>query len=307
MATQIYQQTSEFQIATETIGIDKLGLLPAELQQTLKLAGILQTSLEVKNVLNYFLDSVKQVVKFSGAFFQYDPLELKLEFGKNTRHTCAYRLSLAGESLGELIFYRSHRFGQTELEQLESLFCQLIYPIRNAIWYQQALKAAKVDPLTGVNNRASMDTSLSREVELAHRNNSALSLIVLDIDHFKAINDTFGHTGGDCVLKDLVNCIKETMRSSDILFRYGGEEFTLLLTGIGKEGARYMAERIRQAIENYNFIFDNTRIAVTASLGIATLTTPDDAKRLFNKADAALYQAKEAGRNRVRFYAEPRK
>ena len=161
-----------------------------------------------------------------------------------------------------------------------------------------------MDPLTGANNRAALDKTLQREVELAHRHQLPLSVVLIDLDKFKDINDGYGHSAGDYILKTLVTCIDETVRGSDMLFRYGGEEFVLILSGTDSEGAKRIAERLRCAIEAYPFVYDRQELAVTASFGVATLKNRDDAKRLFNKADAALYQAKDAGRNQVHYYAE---
>lgn len=277
-----------------------------ELQRTLKLAGLLQTSLEIPSILDYFLSTVKEVINFDGVRFQYEELDVDLKVGKKSHHRCFYRLRLCEELLGVINFSRARPFSETEMSTLEVLLCQLVYPLRNAILYQKALKAAHLDPLTGTNNRAAMDCALKREVELAHRHSIPLSLLVIDLDNFKNINDSYGHSAGDYILKTLVTCVDETIRGSDMLFRFGGEEFTLILSGTDTEGAKRIAERLRRAIESYPFVYDRQEIAMTASFGIATLKTSDNPERLFNKADAALYQAKEAGRNQVHFYADAR-
>ena len=277
-----------------------------ELQHTLKLAGLLQTSLEVESVLEYFLDTIKEKVTFSGVEYTYKQKELELTFGKAERHSCAYRLRIAGESLGELKFTRNKRFSEHEMEQLENFIYHLVYPLRNALNYQQAVHAAQIDSLTGINNRLALDRNLDREVELAHRHDTTLSMIIVDVDHFKKINDNLGHSAGDAVLKSLVTCIKETMRSSDMLFRYGGEEFALILTGTDLDGARQVGERLRAAVASYPFVYNNEDLDLTVSIGVASLGRRDSANRLFNKADAALYQAKKAGRNQVHSHAESR-
>lgn len=270
-----------------------------ELQSTLKLAGLLQTSLEVENVLNYFLETVNETIPIGGAAYEYENLDLNFKFGREERHTCSYRLRVSGEVLGELKFTRNKRFSEHEMEQLENFMYHLVYPLRNALMYQQALRAAQLDGLTGINNRTAFDQSLMREVELAHRHEHPLSLLVLDLDFFKKINDYHGHSAGDYVIKALVQCVTETMRSTDMLFRYGGEEFTLILTGTDANGAKLVAERIRSAIADYTFVYQGTKLDITASVGVASLARRDDAKRLFNKADSALYTAKENGRNCV--------
>ena len=302
MATPINNQT-ESTVRTDEAAQD---INAIELQRTLKLAGLLQTSLEIPNVLEYFLTAAKEVIRFDGVHFEYQPLAMDLKFGTQARHRCFYRLRLCEELLGVINFSRKVPFSPDEMATMETLLCQLIYPLRNAILYQKAIKAAHMDPLTGANNRAALDKILQREVELAQRHQLPLSLVVVDLDKFKLVNDNYGHSAGDYILKTLVTCIDETVRGSDMLFRYGGEEFVLILSGTDTEGAKRIAERLRCAIEVYPFVYDRQEIAVTASFGVATLSNRDDAKRLFNKADSALYQAKEAGRNQVHYYIDPR-
>ena len=279
----------------------QLDINPEELQQTLRLAGLLQTSLEMESILGYFLEAAQLSVNFSGARYSYEPLNIQYQYGDNKPHSCTYRLTIADEALGQIEFSRQKRFDENEIISLEQLLGQLIYPLRNAVWYQRALQASQRDPLTGAFNRSAMDNTLLREVELAQRNKTPLSLVVLDIDHFKSINDNYGHSAGDSVLKTLVTCINSILRKSDMLFRYGGEEFTILLSGTPEEGAIQVAERVRQAIEFHNFNHEQTRIPVTASLGVCTLKTGDTTQSLFDKADAALYTAKQQGRNQVIF------
>jgi diguanylate cyclase (GGDEF)-like protein len=278
-----------------------------ELQRTLKLAGLLQTSLEIDSILQYFAENVQESIPFNGLDYANTALNFSFSFGKADRHSCAYRLSIAGDDLGEMKFTRNKRFSDGEMEQLENFIYHLVYPLRNAILYQNAVQAAQLDSLTGINNRAAMDRCLERELELAHRHDHALSLMIVDVDHFKRINDSLGHSAGDAVLKTLTTCMKETMRASDMLFRYGGEEFALLLSGTDLDGARQMGERLRAAVDAYHFSYNNKKVDVTVSIGVASLGRRDSANRLFNKADAALYQAKKAGRNQVHSSVESRR
>jgi diguanylate cyclase (GGDEF)-like protein len=278
-----------------------------ELQRTLKLAGLLQTSLEAESILRYFTESAQEAISFSGVQYSHEPLNLEFQFGKEERHSAIYRLRISGEALGELKFTRNKRFNNDEMETLENQIYHLIYPLRNALLYQAALKSAQIDGLTGTNNRAALDQTMLRELELARRHHHAMSFLILDVDHFKVINDTYGHSAGDYVLRSMVTCIKECLRSCDMLFRYGGEEFALLLSETEVEGAQQVAERVRQAIESYPFVFNGKDIIVTVSIGIACLNSRDNVERLFNKADAALYQAKAAGRNRVHTFAQSKR
>ena len=287
------------QYINPTAAREQLGIAPAELQQTLKLAGLLQTSLEIESVLNYFLQSAQLLVKFDAAHYSFEEQKLNLKYGKTQRHRCSYRLRLAGEFLGELVFTRRRRFAEQEMEHLENLMGQLIFPLRNSVWYQRALQAAKTDTLTGAHNRAAMNEMLEREVDLAHRHKSALSMIMFDLDHFKQINDNYGHITGDDVLRECVECTHQALRSTDMLFRYGGEEFVILLPGVNALGASLAAERLRSIIEKHVFKSRQTAVPVTISVGTASLNVQETPKALIQRSDKALYSAKNSGRNCV--------
>jgi diguanylate cyclase (GGDEF)-like protein len=165
--------------------------------------------------------------------------------------------------------------------------------------YKRALDTALKDPVTGINNRAALNATIDREVNLSHRHGYALSVIMLDLDHFKRINDKYGHLAGDTVLRTLAGRITDCTRGSDMVFRYGGEEFTVVLSNTEIDGAALLAERIRKAIASIPIVIDDFEIPVTVSIGVSTLETGDTSATLINRADVALYDAKTAGRNRV--------
>ena len=287
------------QYINPTAAREQLGIAPAELQQTLKLSGLLQTSLEIDSVLNFFLQSAQQVVTFDAAHFSFEEQKLNLKYGKTQRHRCSYRLRLAGEFLGELVFTRRRRFSEQEMEHLENLMGQLIYPLRNAVWYQRALQAAKIDTLTGAHNRTAFNETIEREIELAHRHQSALSVVMFDLDHFKQINDNYGHITGDEVLRECVKCCNQALRSTDMLFRYGGEEFVILLPGVNANGASLAAERLRNIMEKHVFNSRQGQVPVTISVGAASVTLDDSVESIIERADKGMYLAKNAARNRV--------
>ncbi len=163
------------------------------------------------------------------------------------------------------------------------------------------IEMAVVDKLTGLSNRRYFDTSLATLVEQAARKGRALSLMILDIDHFKRVNDTHGHDAGDQILKAFATRIRRVVRSSDVLCRLGGEEFALLMPDTGLDVAARVAERVRGVIERKPFTFSPNRpaIPVTSSIGLAERGGVSTAEPLLRLADMALYEAKGAGRNRV--------
>ena len=162
-------------------------------------------------------------------------------------------------------------------------------------------RAAKTDLLTGVHNRRWMDEMFPRQIARSERSGQPLALLMVDIDRFKRLNDTYGHLIGDVVLKGTARKLTETLRPTDFLVRYGGEEFVALLPGAGESAAMTAAERLRVAVERSDFAAPepSTLLKVTVSIGIAILEQQDCVERLIERADNALYRAKAAGRNSV--------
>ncbi len=158
-------------------------------------------------------------------------------------------------------------------------------------------KQAMTDALTGIYNRMKFDEILALEIQRAERNNFPLSLIVCDIDHFKLVNDNYGHSAGDKVLKRLVKLISANIRRIDFFARWGGEEFVILSPGTNSIGTQQLAEKIRSKTENHNFIKPEK---ITLSFGVTSFKPGDNAAKLINRADKAMYKAKENGRNQIR-------
>lgn len=157
-------------------------------------------------------------------------------------------------------------------------------------------KSSKEDPLTGCLNRAGFSSVLLREQENLSKNGSPVSFVILDIDHFKLINDSYGHNVGDEVLVNLTKLIQSKIRNTDALVRWGGEEFVILCGDTPIQNAQFLAEKLRMAIESTQLIKQQQ---VTCSFGVAEMVAGEDPKRLFERADKALYASKEGGRNRV--------
>ena len=169
-----------------------------------------------------------------------------------------------------------------------------------AIYERKLSDLARKDGLTGVYNRGHLEQCLDREFARHKRYDSPLSVILFDIDHFKQVNDHYGHPAGDEVLKQLVGLIESNLRSSDTLARYGGEEFIILLPESGIDAAREVASKICSLAEAAVFSHKTQRISITISAGISVLTEAiESSEALIDAADRALYQAKAAGRNRA--------
>lgn len=269
----------------------------AQLRQQLGLQ--LQTSLEPERILSLFFREIQRLVPLDALQYRHDAGDLRLEYGQRGHHSVSYALSHEGEHLGEVVFRRNQHFTNDELGKLESLLTTLLYPMRNALLYRAATRSALRDPLTETGNRVAMDQTLQREIDMARRHLQPLSLLMLDIDHFKQINDNHGHTVGDTVLKAVAGSIKNQLRNVDMVFRFGGEEFLILLSNTGRDAASMVGERLRQAAQAQDYWADETRIELTVSLGCSTLLAGESAESLLRRADNALYVAKREGRNRL--------
>jgi len=170
---------------------------------------------------------------------------------------------------------------------------------RQSATITRLMEQVRTDSLTGLYNRAAFNEHLRRTFAGWRRHGRCFCVAFVDIDHFKQYNDTYGHAVGDAVLKLVANCLRQSVRETDILARYGGEEFVVLLPDTPLKEACRVAERIRANILNATLEIGGRRLAVTASVGVAAVRPGEDAARLTGRADAALYAAKRHGRNRV--------
>jgi diguanylate cyclase (GGDEF)-like protein len=169
-----------------------------------------------------------------------------------------------------------------------------------ALYHAEVKRLADEDPLTGLVHKGGFAEALRREVASARRQRHPLSLALLDLDHFKAVNDRFGHLAGDHVLRELAAAVRPLVRTEQLFARIGGEELALLLPGVPLAKAGQFAEKVRRLVEEHPFVFEGSRIPVTLSIGLAELSEDDDAPdALVQRADQRLYEAKDGGRNRV--------
>ena len=259
----------------------------------------LQTTLELEPLLELFHARLKSWQRVAGMIYLPPGGRQALRIGQRASHQCAYELLLHEQPLGEIVFLQRRVFEEKEIAALEEALALLVYPLRNALLYLEALDRAHRDPLTGIGNRAAMEEALQREISLARRHGDSLSIVLFDIDHFKHINDTWGHACGDQALRAFAEVARAQVRSSDHLYRYGGEEFLLLLRNTRLQGALRLAERIRRHMERTPLNCGGHEIHVTASAGVAELLDGEDAEALIERADRALYEAKHRGRNLV--------
>ena len=199
---------------------------------------------------------------------------------------------ITSRKVAEVAMSRTNVKLHTQIDEIRALQIQLA---------EQAVR----DPLTGLYNRRYLDETLEREVARARREGHPLSVVMLDVDHFKKLNDAYGHQAGDQVLKALAELLRENTRAEDVACRYGGEEFLVLLPSMPLDNAVERAEHWRSQLEKHTFAFGNFSLSATASFGVSSYPhhgkTPDE---LTGAADTALYSAKHNGRNRVEVFEE---
>ena len=203
------------------------------------------------------------------------------------------------------------KLSKTDIEYLSQLSAQASITTQRANAYAEVLKYATLDALTGLNNRRQFEVRLKQEIANAKRNKKPLCCIMLDIDYFKKVNDTWGHSAGDCVLKSVSKIIVQELREYDIASRYGGEEFCILLPDTKIREAVFVAQRLRKAVESSDVsisedqVFGADTLKVTISIGVSEFDEGMDMpEKLHQCADIALYEAKHRGRNRVVVYDE---
>jgi len=214
-----------------------------------------------------------------------------------------YRIPLvaAGEPVGAIGVTPNPPLTDTECSALAAAAALLGPSAKNAELYSEVQENSVRDALTGCFNRRHSLEVLDSELRRARRSHGAFSLIMLDLDHFKTVNDRFGHLCGDAVLAHVGQRMKAVLRGSDTKCRYGGEEFLVLLPDTPLAGARRVAEMLRKDLEQHPMLWNDQMLVVTASFGIAEITAGEDtAHSIIARADAALYHAKQDGRNCVR-------
>ncbi len=175
--------------------------------------------------------------------------------------------------------------------------CFLVY--RNSLSADVLRRLATTDPLTGAFNRRHFMELMTREQRRADRYGAIYSVLMIDIDHFKRVNDTYGHQVGDLAIQAMANACQRMMRPTDIVARYGGEEFIITLTHTDLQGAVKVAERLRQSVSEIAVQTDRGPLSFTISIGVSTYKKPSKLDQVIGTADQALYAAKEGGRNRV--------
>lgn len=273
-----------------------------------QLSHVLQLSLETDKILDLFFKQVKNSLKLTKLLYTNNKHNISVVIGSKLnfihsshKHTKQFKLQYQNCELGEIHVASKIKFSPSKIIELQSYIKLLILPLKNSLLYTEAIKATRTDALTSLGNRLSLLQDLQHHFNISTRYNNPLSVIFLDIDHFKKINDQYGHIIGDKVLISLADIMQLLVRKSDKLYRFGGEEFVIILEHTNQLGAINLAKKILHSIHKkiFNLTDEKTKLQlkITLSLGIASKCNNDTPESLISRADSALYDAKNNGRN----------
>ncbi len=264
-----------------------------------KLYVALQTSMDMYTLLNIFKMYAQEKIHFDSLSLANVNEKVDIQIGETQKHTSTFLIETQGQNIGALNFSRQEPFSDQEQKLLSVLIKPLAFPLRHALEYKRAVHTSLTDALTGVGNRAAMELAMEAAWVTAQRYNQDFSILLIDLDHFKQVNDQYGHLAGDKVLKTVATMIKQTIRGADQVFRFGGEEFLVILPNTDVLGGFIIGERIRSQIGGIDCLCNREFIRVTTSVGLASMQDGESYQAILDRCDRALYRAKSSGRNCV--------
>ncbi len=270
-------------------------LVPETDMAEMKLLARLHQHLELQTLLEQFLMAMCTWLPLCGVRYTIADTGESFLAGRTARRSSSAALRQSGETLGTVELFA---FGDTGAAAA-TILAPLVSPLRNALAYHRAMQLARRDSLSGLGNRTALDQALATESARAQRFGLPFTMLVVDIDHFKNVNDTLGHSAGDQVIRSVATELVACLRPYDQAFRYGGEEFVVLLGQTGTAKGMEIAERIRRRIAAQCKPVENPSLRITVSVGLAGFNPAHTPAQLFERADKALYRAKESGRNRT--------
>lgn len=266
---------------------------------TVALLQRLHEALDPARVAQVIADEVSTRVAPDSLAYTAPGGEVILRQGKPAARALSYRLrGDDGEPLGEWRVARGTPLTDAEQAEVEAVLGLAHTALRNALRFQALECRVRLDPLTGAGNRIAFSERLTEELAHARRHAEALSLLVLDIDDFKDVNDVHGHLAGDTVLRHVAELLNREMRGSDSAFRYAGDEFVICARRTDDAGARRLRDRLLAAIESDTPRYDGGDIRLAVSIGIASMADDDTPESLFRRADEAMYAEKRGRRPR---------
>ena len=260
-------------------------------QRNLALLEQLQTTLDVKQLINIFAIEVAKYLDFSGLYFKHADISATARGSRQAKSERQFELKLNGQFFGIITYAVNMPISIANFKVLTELHDLLINPLNNAVQYHQAMQLAMQDSLTQLGNRRSFDEQIKRTMAQASRRHTRAGLILSDLNKFKAINDNYGHDIGDNVLIQFAEALRQSVRDTDSVFRFGGDEFAIIVADATEQSLAVIEQRIYHAISRDALL---AKYNVTSSLGLAFMNRADNATSFFKRADNALYSQKRA-------------
>ncbi len=254
----------------------------------------LQTTLDVEQILGIFLRAIANHYKINTVELDTYHGKFQATNGRKSKLSMTLPIRINDRLMARISYFSDRPITDVLMTSLTSYQKKLVYPLRNALAFWQLQQMALKDPLTGIGNRAMYDDAIERQVQHSARFEDSFVLMLLDLDNFKQVNDNHGHLMGDELLTTFVHTVSDCLRVTDQLFRFGGDEFAVILEKENLETAKIVASRINQAVTQ-DALF--SKYQVSTSIGCAAFQLSDAPTDLFARADKALYAAKNAGKN----------
>ena len=258
-------------------------------QRNLALLEQLQTTLDVKSLIDMFAIEVAKYLDFTGLYFKHAEISATARGSRQARSERQFELKLNGHFFGIITYAINMPISIANFKVLTELHDLLINPLNNAVQYHQAMQLAMQDSLTKLGNRRSFDEQIKRTMAQASRRHARAGLILCDLNKFKAINDSFGHDIGDHVLIQFAKALLKSVRDTDSVFRFGGDEFAIIVADATEQSLAVIEHRVYMAMSKDAFL---AKYNVTSSLGLAFMNRADNATSFFKRADKALYSQK---------------
>ena len=261
----------------------------------------LQTTLSINHVIDIFHQSLKEEMSTCGLEYEYPLLYTHIYQGEKTNSSYSYLIEVENDTWGNIVIYCEADLSTEEKSRLDDYISTIIFPLRNAIQHESALALAANESNLGLPNWGLLESQITREAKLAIRQKQKLSLLLIDIDRFTTLKEKNGSLFGDIIIRHVYEILQNSLRDTDILYRYGYDQFSLILSDIAADEAAIIAERIRNAVSDHNLLgHNNKKIRLTISVGITDLRNDDSVDSLYERSFNALRLAKNSGRNQIK-------
>lgn len=256
----------------------------------------LQTTLDLDKLFDIFSMEAARYVKFSGLYFKNAMVSKMLRGSRKAKHERQFELKLNDEFIGTISYSIDKPISMHHYKDLQRIHQVILYPLKNALQYHHAMQLAMQDSLTGLGNRRYFDEQLKRAMHNANRHNAHVGLVLGDLNKFKEINDTHGHSIGDQVLIQFADVLRTCVRDSDSIFRFGGDEFAIIVENASEYALDIIHNRLDSSLKTNPLL---AKYQIGCSLGTTFMNRADNEHSLFERADQALYRQKMNMSNRL--------